>query len=156
MTTHDFQKFQLILKFPKVSFYVMWPLCKPIRTLEHLKYCEISWVFPFKYFHLKSNAVHNRSTKKEYIIIKELKLTFVQSIIVFTYSFKIITTIFKIQAFIITVATIVWNIIRILVTSSNTRFGYISKRKTPLVRYSWVHYARVVIKYISTMHNSVD
>ena len=36
---------------------------QPIRTLEILKYCEISWDFPKKYFHLKSNAVYNSSAK---------------------------------------------------------------------------------------------
>ena len=41
----------------------MWPLYQPIRTLEILKYCEISWDFPQKYFHLKSNAVYNNSAK---------------------------------------------------------------------------------------------
>ena len=34
----------------------MWPLYQPIRTPEILKCCEISWDFPKKYFHLKSNA----------------------------------------------------------------------------------------------------
>ena len=43
----------------------MWPLYQPIRTLEILKYCEISWDFSKKYFHLKSNAVYNSSAKNE-------------------------------------------------------------------------------------------
>ena len=42
----------------------MWPLYQPIRTPEILKYCEISWDFTKKYFHLKSNAVYNSSAKK--------------------------------------------------------------------------------------------
>ena len=42
----------------------MSPLYQPIGTLEILKYCEISWDFPKKYFHLKSNAVYNSSAKK--------------------------------------------------------------------------------------------
>ena len=41
----------------------MWPLYQPIRRLQILKYCEISWDFPKKYFHLKSNAVYNSSAK---------------------------------------------------------------------------------------------
>ena len=43
----------------------MWPLYQRIRTLEILKYCEISWDFLKKYFHLKSNAVYNSSAKNE-------------------------------------------------------------------------------------------
>ena len=42
---------------------VMWPLFQPIRTLEILKLCEISWDLLKKYFHLKSNAVYNSSAK---------------------------------------------------------------------------------------------
>ena len=42
----------------------MWSLYQPIRILEILKYYEISWDFPKKYFHLKSNAVYNSSFKK--------------------------------------------------------------------------------------------
>ena len=42
----------------------MWPLFEPIRTLEILKLCEISWDLLKKYFHLKSNAVYNSSAKK--------------------------------------------------------------------------------------------
>ena len=42
----------------------MWPLFQPIRTLEILKLCEISWDLLKKYFHLKSNAVYNSSAKK--------------------------------------------------------------------------------------------
>ena len=41
----------------------MWPLYQPIKILEILKYCEISWDFPKKYFYLKSNAVYNSSAK---------------------------------------------------------------------------------------------
>ena len=41
----------------------MWSLYQPIRILEILKYCEISWDFPKKYFYLKSNAVYNSSAK---------------------------------------------------------------------------------------------
>ena len=41
----------------------MWPLFEPIRTLEILKLCEISWDLLKKYFHLKSNAVYNSSAK---------------------------------------------------------------------------------------------
>ena len=41
----------------------MWPLFQPIRTLEILKLCEISWDLLKKYFHLKSNAVYNSSAK---------------------------------------------------------------------------------------------
>ena len=41
----------------------MWPLYQPIKTLEILKYSEISWDFPKKYFHSKSNAVYNSSAK---------------------------------------------------------------------------------------------
>ena len=48
----------------------MWPLYQPIRTLEILKYCEISWDFSKKYFHLKSNAVYNSSAKKQGLIWK--------------------------------------------------------------------------------------
>ena len=61
--SHHFQKFQISLKCLKISFYIMWPLYQPIRTLEILKYCEISWDFLKKYFHLKSNAVYNSSAK---------------------------------------------------------------------------------------------
>ena len=43
----------------------MWPLYQPIRTLEILKHCEISWDLVKKYFHLKSNAVYNSSAKKQ-------------------------------------------------------------------------------------------
>ena len=43
----------------------MWPLYQLIRTLKILKYYEISWDFPKKYFHLKSNAVYNSSAKKQ-------------------------------------------------------------------------------------------
>ena len=46
----------------------MWPLYQPIRTLEILKYCGISWDFPQKYFHLKSNAVYNSSAKNLKIV----------------------------------------------------------------------------------------
>ena len=42
----------------------MWPLFQPIRALEILKLCEISWDLLKKYFHLKSNAVYNSSAKK--------------------------------------------------------------------------------------------
>ena len=52
----------------------MWPLYQPIRTLEILKYCEISWDFLKKYFHLKSNAVYNSSAKKETLEIKRAVL----------------------------------------------------------------------------------
>ena len=48
----------------------MWPLFQPIRTLEILKLCEISWDLLKKYFHLKSNAVYNSSAKKEQAIKK--------------------------------------------------------------------------------------
>ena len=41
----------------------MWSLFQPIRTLEILKLCEISWDLLKKYFHLKSNAVYNSSAK---------------------------------------------------------------------------------------------
>ena len=43
----------------------MWSLFQPIRTLEILKLCEISWDLLKKYFHLKSNAVYNSSAKKK-------------------------------------------------------------------------------------------
>ena len=42
----------------------MWSLFQPIKTLEILKLCEISWDLLKKYFHLKSNAVYNSSAKK--------------------------------------------------------------------------------------------
>ena len=42
---------------------VMRPLFQPIRTLEILKLCDISWDLLKKYFHLKSNAVYNSSAK---------------------------------------------------------------------------------------------
>ena len=43
----------------------MWPLYQPIRPLEILKSCEISWDLLKKYFHLKSNAVYNSSAKNK-------------------------------------------------------------------------------------------
>ena len=46
---------------------VMWLLFQPIRTLEILKLSEISWDLLKKYFHLKSNAVYNSSTKNEHL-----------------------------------------------------------------------------------------
>ena len=44
----------------------MWTLFKPIRTLEILKLCEISWDLLKKYFHLNSNAVYNSSAKSAF------------------------------------------------------------------------------------------
>ena len=52
----------------------MWSLYRPIRTLEILKYCEILWDFPKKYFHLhlNSNAVYNSSAKNKIVEYKTL------------------------------------------------------------------------------------
>ena len=41
----------------------MWPLYQPVKALKILKYCEISWDLPKKYFQLKSNAVYNSYAK---------------------------------------------------------------------------------------------
>ena len=57
----------------------MWPLFQPIRALEILKLCEISWDLLKKYFHLKSNAVYNSSAKNKELPKKTMTLCYLDS-----------------------------------------------------------------------------